>query len=437
MLTPYPHQVAGAEFLSPKAAALLADEPRVGKTGATILAADAARHWRILVITTASGRPVWRRAFDEWSTAGRSVEVHYRGDWTLKLMQADVSIVSWGCVGKVQDVVGWDLIILDEGHYAKNHESKRTQIVYGHMVGTARGWGLVDAARAVWVLSGTPIPNHPGDLFPMMRALCPDRLDSECMSHRAFMRRYCVTRMKNVSRWTKIEIVVASRNLDELKARLDGFWLKRTQQDVGIQPPIYEILPIHINATVRKSLADEVPEMDEILDAAETGETRSLEIHLGSLRRMTGYAKAAGVATAVNDEFEGGLDRVVLMCWHRDVMTDLAERLEKHGVVTVSGSTEGEEREQAVEDFNNGKAKVFIGQITACGEAIDLSASSELIFVESSFVPKDMKQAGLRVTNVNQRRQPRVRVAALEGSVDEALQKVLIRKVATNKEVIA
>ncbi len=73
----------------------------------------------------------------------------------------------------------------------------------------------------------------------------------------------------------------------------------------------------------------------------------------------------------------------------------------------------------------------------AAGEAIDLSAAAELVFVESSFVPKDMQQAALRITNHGQKRQTRVRVAALEGSVDEALQAIVIRKVTTNKEIIA
>ena len=48
-----------------------------------------------------------------------------------------------------------------------------------------------------------------------------------------------------------------------------------------------------------------------------------------------------------------------------------------------------------------------------------------------------MAQAALRITNHGQKRQCRVRVAALEGSVDEALQAIVIRKVATNKEIIA
>ena len=93
-------------------------------------------------------------------------------------------------------------------------------------------------------------------------------------------------------------------------------------------------------------------------------------------------------------------------------------------------------RGEAVATFQDGRARVFIGQIQAAGEAIDLSVSCNLVFVEGSFSPKDMRQAALRITNHNQQRQCIVRFAALEGSIDEAVMAVLARKVATIKEVL-
>lgn len=435
MMTPLPHQVAGAEFLAARNYGLLADAPRVGKTGAAILAADKAGYRRILNITTASGRPVWTRAWAQWSDAGRSVETHYTGEWSDKYRRADVAIVSWSQLARVSDV-SWDLIIADESHYAKSPTAQRTQALYGAFHGRDRGIGRCDMAGAVWCLTGTPIPNAPNDLWPMLRALAPERIEG-FLRYDDFLHHFCIVRKKAISRWNKIDVVVGGRNMDELRERLDGFWLRRTQQDVGITKPLYDVLPIHIGPALRREIEAAVPEAEDVLAAAETGETRSLDMHLGTLRRITGLPKAAGVAATVMDEMESGVDKVVLMCWHRDVADDLAKRLSKFGVVTVTGSTSPKHRDEAVQKFQAGQARVFVGQIIACGEAIDLSAAAELIFVESSFTPKDMAQAALRITNVNQGRQPRVRVAALEGSIDEALQAVLVRKVATNKEVIS
>ena len=87
-----PHQEIGARFLSDRKAALLADAPRVGKTGSAILAADDILAQRILTITTASGRAVWDHGVKHWSTYDRTKAVLYEGALTAKHLDADVLI---------------------------------------------------------------------------------------------------------------------------------------------------------------------------------------------------------------------------------------------------------------------------------------------------------------------------------------------------------
>ena len=423
-----PHQIAGAKFLADRKHALLADAPRVGKTGAAIIAADYILAQRVLVITTASGRPVWRRGFDTWSRFDLRTAVA-QSTLTKEHLTADRLIVGWPSLSALAPQLlneRFDLILADESHYAKNPEAKRTQALYG---------GLHARADRVWCLTGTPIPNAPNDLWAMMNALCPDRL-ADVASYDDFVARYCITKPKRLSRWNTINVVIGGKNLPELRDRLDDFWLRRTQADVGITAPIYEILPISLSAAQKRKIEAEIEDAEDILAAAETGETRGLDIQLGTLRRVTGSIKAAGVIAAVKDEFDCGLDKVVIMAWHKDTMQRIADGLSQYGVVRVDGSTSPDARQKAQDDFQTGSARVFVGQIIACGEAIDLSASAELIFAEMSFVPKDGAQAALRITNHTQQRQPRVRVAALEGSIDEALQTVLTRKIATNKEIL-
>jgi SWI/SNF-related matrix-associated actin-dependent regulator of chromatin subfamily A-like protein 1 len=432
-VTPNPHQIVGARFLAERRTAMLADAPRVGKTGAAILALDDVMARRTLVVTTASGRAVWEAAFRDWSRFDLETRAVYAKP-TQKHLDASRVIVSWdGATRYGADLGVFDTLLLDESHYAKSWETKRTLAVYG-AEGLARR-----ATERVWCLTGTPMPNAPNDLHPALATLTPERLasDPDVADYADFLKRYCVVRPKRISRWTVLQIVVGSRNLEELQGRMDGWFLRRTQADVGILPPVFEVLPIHITDAQRRVVEASVENASEILDAAEVGVTKTLDMGLAELRRVTGAIKAHGVADLVADEFDCGLDRVVLMCWHHETMAALADRLSAYGVVRLDGSTTPDERRKAVEAFQSGGARVFIGQMIAAGEAIDLSAAADLIFVESSFVPKDMAQAALRITNVAQTRQPRVRVAALAGSIDEALQRILTRKVATIREVFA
>lgn len=436
LVTPFPHQIEGAAWLSGKQFALLADEPRVGKTGTAIMAADDNFDASIIVVTTASGKPVWKRAFKQWSSYERP----------------DLTIVGWPDLNNntiraqlLKRV--WDKLILDESHYAKNFEAKRTQAVYGLpiedglLLDTSKA--LISKVRSVWPLTGTPIPNALNDLYPMMRALCPERLREDrsrgwpdVTKYSDFRDRYCHWYMKALSPWRRIPVVTGGKREDELNARLKGFWLRRTQKDVGITEPIYDTWPIAVSARALKQAEGDV-DRNAVLQAAKAGDTKKLDMHLGPLRRITGEIKAQGVVDLVKEEFENGLDKIVLAYWHRDVGKILKDGLSLYGVVGIDGATSGDMRGVIEQKFlNDPKTRVFIGQIQAAGEAIDLSSAAELMFVETSFQPKDMSQMSKRITNHTQKRQPRVRVAVLEGSVDEALEAILLRKWSAIREVM-
>lgn len=436
MPTPFPHQIEGARWLSGRKHALLADEPRVGKTGTAIMAADDAMAESICVVTTASGRAVWKRAFGQWSPFKRE----------------RLRIVGWPELTQPKVMAAllrekWDRLILDESHFGKNFDAKRTQAAYGTLVNggatLADATALAARAKGVWCLSGTPIPNAPNDLYPMMRALCWERLGADAargwpcvMKYEDFLYRYCVVRMKKLSNFRKIPVVVGGRNLDELNARLEGFWLKRTQKDVGIREPIYDTFPLAVSPRILAQ-ADGDLDKGKILAAAQKGDTRDLEMHLGPLRRLTGEIKARAVVDALHDEFASGLDKIVLPYWHRDVGQVLKEGLAQYGVVGIDGATAPDKRGAAEQRFlTDPNIRVFLGQIQAAGEAIDLSSAAEMLFVETSLVPKDMAQMSKRITNHGQQRQPVVRVAVLQGSIDEALEEVLMRKWSAIREVL-
>lgn len=449
MVTPFPHQIDGAHFLASRDSALLADEPRVGKTGAAIMAADLNLEEKVLVITTASGRAVWKRAFREWSPFDRDVQVISKASDHLKSASA---IVGWGGITNphIRSMLlrrKWDRIISDEDHFAKSFEAARTRAFYGE---PHEGGALLNTSTAliraaderVWCLTGTPQPHNPGDWYPRLRALRPGALHAhdgmpDVTKEESFFARYTIRRPKKISQWRKIMVVMGGQNLPELRARVGDFMLRRTQQDVGIREPIYETLPLFVSPAIRREVEGDL-DASKVLAAAEAGDTRALEMHLGPLRRLTGEIKARATVEAVKDEFACGLDKIVLAYWHKDVGHILKEGLSTFGVVGIDGSTSPTNRQMAEERFlRDPSTRVFLGQIQAAGEAIDLSSSANLWFVETSFTPKDMKQMSLRVTNHTQTRQVFVRVCVMEGSIDEALQNSLLRLWSAIREVIS
>jgi SWI/SNF-related matrix-associated actin-dependent regulator 1 of chromatin subfamily A len=446
--TPFPHQIDGAHFLATRSSALLADEPRVGKTGTAIMAADFNLEEKLLIITTASGRAVWKKAFKDWSPFDRDVQVLTKSTDKLKSASA---IVGWGGITNptIRTMLlsrKWDRIISDEDHFAKSFDAARTRALYGEL---HDGWMLNTstalsrtASDRVWALTGTPQPNAPNDWYPRLRALRPESLRAhngfpDVTKYQDFLHRYCVVRMKKISNFRKIPVVIGGRNLEELRERRGDFMLRRTQQDVGIRAPLYDILPLAVSPAIRREVEGSL-DAAQILAAAEAGSTRELDMHLGPLRRLTGEIKARAVVDAVKEEFDCGLDKIVLAYWHRDVGIILKEGLSTYGVVGIDGSTSANKREENVARFADPHGpRVFLGQIEAAGEAVDLSPAATLWFVETVFSPKAMKQMSLRITNHTQTRQALIRVCALEGSIDEAMEEVLLRKWTAIREVLA
>ncbi len=453
MLKPLPTQLSGALFLAGRKTALLADAPRVGKTGAAIIAADYVFARTILVVTTASGRSVWRRGFDTWSTFGRRLHVMNR---KVKMpANAEVVVVAWGDIAEPAIRVQllsrrWDLVISDEDHWAKSFEASRTKAFYGEMIEDGGrimvSTSIAGKADRVWCLTGTPLPNSPLDAYPRLRVLAVDRLAAdpargwpEVIGFEAFRTRYCEGHPMKIGKgsWARwVFVVKKGRNEEELQARMADFMLLRTQKDVGIRPPIYETFPLIVSDANRRATEAGV-DTAKILAAAESGNDEALGMGLGPKRRLTGEIKARAVIEAVKEEFEGGLDKIVLAFWHKDVGKILEEGLRQFGAVSLDGSTSADNRLRAEIEFrDNPKCRVFLGQIVAAGEAIDLSAASELLFVESSFVPSNMRQMSDRITNIRQAGLTRVRVATLSGSVDEALQAILMRKWTSIRKVL-
>lgn len=452
-LTPMPTQLTGAAFLADRKHALLADAPRVGKTGAAIIAADYIFARSILVVTTASGRSVWQRGFDTWSTYGRPVQI--LTSKTPLHPQTRVVIVGWADVANPNIRAKlltrkWGLIIGDEAHAAKNFEAKRTQAFYGQMIEDG-GRVLVSTSIAgkgetVWVLTGTPLPNSPLDVYPMLRTLAVERLLAdvpkgwpEVVTLEQFKKRYVRIKPKKIGKgaWARwIDVPVGGRNEEELAARLEGFMMRRTQADVGIRPAIYETLPLIVSETNRRA-ADAGVNSAKVLAAAEAGNTKELDMELGPIRRLTGEIKARAVVEAVKEEFDGGLDKIVLAYWHKDVGRILRDGLARFGVVMIDGSTPLKDRLAAELRFRERDCGVVLAQIEAAGEAIDLSPACELLFVETTPIPRQMRQMSDRIQNVGQERSTRVRVATIDGSIDDALQSILLRKWSSIRKVLA
>lgn len=433
----FPYQIEGAKFLAGSRRALLADEPRVGKTAAAIRACDFVDAKRILWVTTGSARWDHKAAWATFSARPRHVRVLTKG--TDRLQDHDhVVIVSRDLLTTLrkQLTIPWDVVVLDESHSYKSKDAKRTKAVYGDKI-DGRG-GIIENASYVWCLSGTPAPKHYDELWTMLHALAPERILStkgKPIGYWGFADRFCILQSNGFG--TEI---IGSRNGQELKARLKGFTLRRTLEQIAPEVPKLRVDELRLDAAEAReveALAKQYPELAEIAQVmdgedteADRAKLRALVQTAGPAMRMLGLLKVEGLAWWIADEVPA---KRVVFAWHTDVIKLLQDKLGHRHVqaVILDGSVVGEDRQRVVETFrNNPQVDVLIGQIVAAGEGIDLSVADEVIFLESSWVPGHNQQASRRVVNVGKTRPTNARFVVVPGTVDERIQRTVARRVA-------
>ena len=95
----------------------------------------------------------------------------------------------------------------------------------------------------------------------------------------------------------------------------------------------------------------------------------------------------------------------------------------------VTGGTPRKLRDVNVAAFQDDpEVRVFIGQIQAAGQAVTLTAGRRAVFLEQAFVPAMNWQALKRCHRIGQHRPVLGEVLVVPGSIDEAVQALLVRK---------
>jgi SWI/SNF-related matrix-associated actin-dependent regulator 1 of chromatin subfamily A len=422
----YPYQETGAAFLAAGKAkgVLLADEPGLGKTRQALQAVQEIIERGELsevatIVCPASAVGVWRKEIME--AIGFD---HALIDWR---------IASFNRIGELPDgPVG--VLIIDEAHYLKTRDSGRTVKIFGE--DTDGAGGLIERASHVILLTGTPTPNNPSELWPLARACFPKAIEwtfkdgsVRPMSFSGFTERYCRMKFDYIGR----PKIVGGKNLAELRQRIAPYVLRRLKKDVLPDLPDvrFDVLPVVGSLRLDEGESVEARLIAETLAKFGVAGLKELAPHVASYRRVCGVAKVDGVCDWIEEWFKGGGGKLVLFAHHKEVIARLQARLSASKVqsVTVDGSVPVGKRALIARAFQESDAcRVFIGQNEAAGVAITLTKSSTLLSLEPAWTPGVNDQIWQRIHRIGQKNACDIRYPTIAGSIDERVTRALLPK---------
>lgn len=395
----YPHQEQSKQFLLDRKRAILADQPRVGKTLPT--AAAALEHLPALIVCPAIAKTVWEAAFTRLGCT--SVRVVNGKNDAMKTTQHQVVIINYDLLQYFNNA-GYQTLVLDECHRIKNPMAKRTK----------SATLLMKQIDRVYALSGTPIPNRPVELWPILHGLGIYR-----GGWYDFAARYA--KMWKAPWGLDVS---GSSNIPELKALMKPHVMRRKKEDVfkDYQDPQVSLITFDLPTDKREQ------EFDADALVANPNAIMAFE-GLAEIMREAGMRKVALAAEFIDDLLNAG-EPVVVFAHHKDVVGKLCDELRVHKPVTVVGDTSRAQRDKAIESFQTGKTKCIVGNIAAMSEGVDLSAADTIVFVECTWSTSALEQASSRVENIAKHGvKPMIYILTIRASLDHTvLAKILAKQ---------
>ena len=409
-------------------------------TSQSIVSANESGAQKVLVVCPASVRLQWADQIKRWvwprnartPTGLPMINLLLKGsDGVYQGKLPSWTIISYDLIARskaIQEAVirrGFDFVILDEIHYLKSFDARRTQAIFGHPDPKINDVPVVSGASRILGLTGTPLPNRPRECYAVARTFNWDVIDR--MGEKAFMGKY----NPKVPTGGKFTTHDTARPW-ELQARLRAsIMVRRDKRAVLPQLPAvsWDILRLEPNTAVKAVLRAEAQTGIDPLDF----DTSNFQAQgaIATVRREMGEAKVPLVLDHVVMMLDGGEPKVVIFTWHRDVLTMLAEELDAFGVTTLKGGMTAKGAHEAKERFvQNPNVRVFIGQIQACGVGINglQEVCQTAVFAEASWTPGDNEQAVDRLARIGQTGAVSAQFLVAPGGMDDKVLSASVGK---------
>ena len=473
-----PYQFPGARWLSQRTGALLADQPRMGKTLISIVSLPPRAP--VVVVAPAGVKTTWASEFKKWRPsirvrvlAGRDSfrwpepgevlvtnydilpDVHDRRicDGMLPARPCpgcrDVFVTDRrtgrkktshtghtrqcekrgrelprelcpGCHPMLERCPPGTVVVGDEIHRAKAKKSGRAVKMRALMAAARR------RAGRSWGLSGTPMENGPEDLWFVFMAL---GIAEEAFGSRANFVRLFKGRSLDHGQF------VWGIPDGEAAACIEKVALRRTRREYHKELPekTYQDVVVDVDRATLAAcdeVLDEVGGADALAELIEQGIKKDGDgkVDIGSMSRVRTALAAAKIPALLElvEVFEDDEEERLLIFAEHRAPIDAMEKMP--GWAAIHGGVRLPDRDRIIADFQAGRLKGIACMIQSAGEGLKLSRATREIFVDQAWKPSANEQAEDRPIDVDENKALVVMIMKARHPLDERITEVLMRK---------
>ncbi|MBN9416266.1 MAG: TerB family tellurite resistance protein [Candidatus Eremiobacteraeota bacterium] len=307
-----------------------------------------------------------------------------------KLDEYEVVVVSYGIFHKDHALLGardWNCLVLDEAQKIKNPSSATARSAFDMK------------ARARLATTGTPIENHLVELWSLMNFLNPGLLGTQNHFRQTYL--------------TRGDDAAESDRLSRLRSQVGHFILRRRKQMVAPQ------LPAKLETVHRIDLSSEEREFyNQIRRGAlqmQKEDRISLLTALTRLRQAccdpalvdeqwTSPSSKISAAVEILAEVSAEGHQILVFSQFVSLLNRLARHLDEEGLPyrSLYGSTPVEERRALVDDFQQGKFRIFLISLKAGGTGLTLTRADYVLHLDPWWNPAVEDQATDRAHRIGQ-----------------------------------
>ncbi|GBG29815.1 Helicase, putative [Hondaea fermentalgiana] len=370
---------------------------------AALRAGDATR--RDVVLCPGYLRENWAREARTWLPEGIPVHViarageKHRDESTRLLLQAPgLKIISYDMAATLLRRAGMGVrnkrlfhtAICDESHYLKEPLTNRYRMLQNPLL----------LADNLLMLTGTPAPNRPRELFAQFHLLRKSTFGNSY----TFATRYCNGFRDHFGRFDDR----GESHVDELALLAQKLIIRVRREDVLKDLPDSSRTKVVLEAKSTLALRRMMREFSELAKQADSDSSAAFKLQTltSSMFRETCRVKTPPVLEYLRDQVaDSGMEKTIVFVKHVDMLTSiensvLAPRGEDF-YVAIKGATPVPQRTALIDRFlKSPSCRVALLTIGSCSTGLNMVPVARMIFAELTWSPSELAQCEARINRI-------------------------------------